>query len=210
MMEIDIEKYILEISSPEDEILNELYRQTHNSVINPNMISGHIQGKFLEMLVSMIRPATMLEIGTYTGYSAISMARALPEGGILHTIEINDELEDICREYISRSGLQNKIVLHTGDALEILKKLDLSFDLIFIDGDKRQYPEYYGLAIKKLNQNGYIIADNVLWDGKVTDPSQNDPMTEGIRKFNRLVKEDQDIEKIIIPARDGLMIIRRL
>jgi len=210
MMEIDIEKYIIEISSPEDEILNELYRRTHTSVINPNMVSGHIQGKFLEMLVRMIQPSSILEIGTYTGYSAISMARALPQGSILHTIEINDELEDICREYINRTGLENKIILHTGDALEILKKLDLLFDMIFIDGDKRQYPEYYELAIKKLRQNAYILADNVLWDGKVTDPSHNDPMTEGIRRFNRLVKEDQDMEKIIIPARDGLMIIRKL
>ncbi len=209
-MNIDTEKYILEISSPEDEILNELYRKTHTSVINPNMISGHIQGKFLEMLVRMIKPSLVLEIGTYTGYSAISMARALPPGAVLHTIEINDELADICREYVNKAGLEEKIILHTGDALEIMKKLDLSFDMIFIDGDKRQYPDYYRLAVNKLNKNGYILADNVLWDGKVTDPSQNDLMTEGIRRFNRVVKKDPCVEQLIIPARDGLMIIRKI
>ncbi|MEA1885734.1 MAG: O-methyltransferase [Bacteroidota bacterium] len=208
-MDIDIEKYILEISSPEDDILNELYRRTHTSVLNPNMISGHIQGKLLEMIVRMVRPSLVLEIGTYTGYSAISMARGLPNGAVLHTIEINDELEDICRKYIRKAGLEEKIVLHTGDALDIMKDLNLSFDLIFIDGDKRQYPQYYKLAVEMLPKGGYILADNVLWDGKVVDPSDNDPMTKGIRKFNRLVKEDQRVEKIIIPARDGLMIIRK-
>ncbi len=209
-MDTDSEKYIRDISSPEDELLNELYRKTHTSFINPNMISGHLQGKFLEMLVRMLKPVHVLEIGTYTGYSAISMARALPDGAMLHTIEINDEMEDICSEYFARAGLQDKITLHIGDAREVLKKLDLSFDLIFIDGDKRQYPEYYSLAINRLASDGFIVADNVLWDGKVCDPSQNDPMTEGIRRFNQLVKEDQHIEQIIIPARDGLMILRKL
>ncbi|MBS0011744.1 MAG: O-methyltransferase [Bacteroidales bacterium] len=209
MMETDMEKYILEHSSPEDEILSELYRKTYTSVLNPHMISGHIQGKLLEMLVSMIKPALVLEIGTYTGYSAISMARALPEGAMLHTIEINDELEDMCREYIAKAGMENKIVLHLGDALKLMKKLNISFDLIFIDGDKRQYPEYYSLAFNMLNENGYILVDNVLWGGKVTDPQWTDPMTLGIRRFNRMVKEDQRTEKIIIPVRDGLMIIRK-
>ena len=209
-MDIDTEKYILDISSPEDEVLNELYRKTHTSVINPNMISGHLQGKLLEMLVRMVKPSLVLEIGTYTGYSAISMARALPPGALLHTIEINDELVDMCREYVKKAGLEEKIIIHTGDALEIMKKMDLSFDMIFIDGDKRQYTDYYRLAINILNKNGYILADNVLWDGKVADPARNDLMTQGIRRFNQVVKEDQGTEKIIIPARDGLMIIRKL
>ncbi|HDR68612.1 MAG TPA: O-methyltransferase [Bacteroidaceae bacterium] len=209
MMETDMEKYILEHSSPEDEILSELNRKTYTSVLNPHMISGHIQGKLLEMLVSMIKPALVLEIGTYTGYSAISMARTLPAGAMLHTIEINDELEDMCREYIAKAGMENKIVLHMGDALKLMKKLNILFDLIFIDGDKRQYPEYYSLAFNMLNKKGYILVDNVLWGGKVTDPKQTDPMTLGIRRFNRMVKEDQRIEKIIIPLRDGLMLIRK-
>jgi len=209
-MDIGCEKYIRDISSPEDELLNELYRKTHASLINPNMISGHLQGKFLEMLVRMLKPTLVLEIGTYTGYSAISMARALPDRTMLHTIEINDEMEDICTEYFERAGLKDKITLHIGDAREVMKKLNLKFDLIFIDGDKRQYPEYYSLAINRLASDAFIVADNVLWDGKVCDPSQNDPMTEGIRRFNQMVKEDQNMEKIIIPARDGLMIIRKL
>ena len=208
-MDIDIEKYILEISTPEDEVLNELYRKTYTSVLNPNMISGHIQGKLLEMLVRMIRPSLVLEVGTYTGYSAISMARALPENGMLHSIEINDELADISSEYVRKAGLKDKIVLHTGDALDIMKEMNLLFDLIYIDGDKRQYPQYYELAVERLNKNGYILVDNVLWGGKVVDPGNDDPMTEGIRRFNQMVKEDQHVEKIIIPALDGLMIIRK-
>ena len=208
-MDIDIEKYILDISSPEDDILNELYRKTYTSVLNPNMISGHLQGKMLEMIVRMIKPKVVLEIGTYTGYSAISMARALPPEGVLHTIEINDELRDICMEYINKAGMQDKIVLHTGDALEIMNKLNLRYDLVFIDGDKKQYPQYYEKAIEKLSNQGYILADNVLWDGKVIDPLSKDPMTEGIREFNRLVKNDQRVEKLLVPVRDGLMIIRK-
>ncbi len=209
MMDIDIEKYILEISTPEDEILNELYRKTYTSVLNPNMISGHIQGKLLEMLVRMIRPSLILEIGTYTGYSAISMARALPENGKLHSIEINDELADISSEYVQKAGLEDVIVLYTGDALDIMNEMKLSFDMIYIDGDKRQYTQYYELALDRLKKNGYILVDNVLWDGKVVDHGKNDSMTEGIRKFNQMVKEDQHVEKIIIPAMDGLMIIRK-
>jgi caffeoyl-CoA O-methyltransferase len=208
-MDIDIEKYILDISTPEDKVLNELYRKTYTSVLNPNMISGHIQGKLLEMLVRMIKPSHVLEIGTYTGYSAISMARALPQDGILHSIEINDELADISREYVLKAGLEDKIVLHSGDALDIMKEMNLSFDLIYIDGDKRQYPQYYELALERLNNNGYILVDNVLWDGKVVDPRKDDPMTRGIRMFNQMVKEDQHVEKIIIPAMDGLMLIRK-
>lgn len=208
-MNSDIEKYILAISSDEDDILKELFRETHTSVINPNMISGHIQGKLLEMIVGMIKPELVLEIGTYTGYSAISMARALPERGRLHTIEINDELADISSRYVNKAGLDEKIIFHCGDAIEVMKKMEPGFDLIFIDGDKRQYSEYYELAFKMLKKGGYILADNVLWDGKVIDPAVNDPMTEGIREFNLRVKEDSRTEKIILPVRDGLMLIRK-
>jgi caffeoyl-CoA O-methyltransferase len=208
-MDIDIEKYIIDNSSPEDDLLNELYRKTYTSVLNPNMISGHIQGKLLEMITGMIRPETALEIGTYTGYSAISIARGLPEGAKLHTIEINDELADISGEYIKKAGLEDRIIFHSGDALVIMEKLNLCFDFIFIDGDKRQYPEYYKTAVDILNNGGYILADNVLWDGKVIDHRVKDPMTEGIREFNRMVKADNSTENIIIPARDGFMLIRK-
>lgn len=208
-MNIDIEKYILDNSSQEDALLNELYRKTYTSVLNPNMISGHIQGKMLEMITAMIRPGTALEIGTYTGYSAISIARGLPEGAKLHTIEINDELADISGEYIKRAGLESRIICHSGDALVIMKKLNLLFDFIFIDGDKRQYPGYYKTSLEILNKGGYILADNALWNGKVADTRVKDPMTEGIRNFNRMVTADKSTENIIIPARDGLMLIRK-
>jgi len=208
-MNSDIEKYILEISSDEDQILKDLYRETHTSVINPNMISGHIQGKLLEMIVRMTKPELVLEIGTYTGYSAISMARALPERARLHTIEINDELAEISSRYVNKAELDDKIIFHCGDAIALMKKMELYFDLIFIDGDKRQYPEYYELALDILNKGGYMLADNVLWNGKVIDPTVNDPMTEGIREFNLKVKEDTRTEKIILPVRDGLMLIRK-
>lgn len=208
-MDIEIEKYILDNSSPEDDVLNELYRKTYTSVLNPNMISGHIQGKLLEMITGMIRPEMALEIGTYTGYSAISIARGLPEGAKLHTIEINDELADISGEYIRKAGLEDKIICHSGDALIIMKELNLSFDFIFIDADKRQYPEYYKTSVDILNKGGYILADNVLWGGKVVDRRVKDPMTEGIREFNRMVKADNSTENIIISVRDGLMLIRK-
>ncbi|MFO7755474.1 MAG: O-methyltransferase [Bacteroidales bacterium] len=208
-MDIDTEKYILDNSSPEDALLNELYRKTYTSVINPNMISGHIQGKLLEMITGMIRPETALEIGTYTGYSAISIARGLPEGSKLHTIEINDELADISGEYIKKAGLEDGIICHSGDALVIMKELKIFFDFIFIDGDKRQYPAYYKTSLDILNKGGYILADNVLWDGKVLDQRVKDPMTEGIRKFNRMVKADNSTENIIIPAMDGFMLVRK-
>lgn len=209
-MNTDLEKYILEISTKEDDLLHELYRKTHTSALNPHMISGHIQGKILEMLVAMYNPTTILEIGTYTGYSAICMARALPENGKLHTIEVNDEVESISSEFIERAGLKNKIIMHTGDAREIIPKMDMEFDMVFIDGDKREYTEYYKLVFDKIIKGGYILADNVFWDGKVYNPSENDPMTKGIRKFNETIKNDQRVDKVILPVRDGLMLIRKL
>ncbi len=209
-MNIDTEKYILDISTPEDSVLEELYRKTYTSVLNPHMVSGHIQGKFLEMITRMIKPHLVLEIGTYTGYSAISIARGLPDNGKIHSIDINDELADISREYVRKAKLQESIILHTGNALEIMSSLGLTFDLVFIDGDKRQYTEYYEKSVEILNREGYIIADNVLWDGKVIDHSRSDPMTDGIRRFNETVRDDPRTEQIIMPARDGLMLIRKL
>jgi caffeoyl-CoA O-methyltransferase len=208
-MEIDLEKYILNISSGEDPLLHELYRKTYTSVVNPNMVSGHLQGKLLEMLVSMINPDIILEIGTFTGYSAISMARSLKENGKLLTIEVNDELDEISSEYIRRSGFGEKIIQYTGDAKEIIPQIEESFDLAFIDGDKREYPLYYDMVIDKLKPGGFILADNVLWDGKVTDEKSDDPMTMGIKEFNRKVRDDSRVENILLPVRDGLMLIRK-
>jgi len=209
-MNRDLDKYIHDHISPQGELLEELYRKTYTSVINPNMVSGHLQGKVLEMIISMIRPLLVLEIGTYTGYSAISMAAAMAEGSELHTIEVNDELYELSSSYIKKAGLNDKIVMHTGDAKTIIPKIDMLFDLVFIDGDKREYPEYYNIVFPLVKPGGYIIADNVLWDGKVADKRATDPMTIGIREFNSLVKNDNRVEKVILPLRDGLMLIRKL
>lgn len=209
-MDRDLEKYINDYISPQGELLEELFRKTHTSVINPNMVSGHLQGKVLEMIVSMISPQLVLEIGTYTGYSAISMAGAMAEGSELHTIEVNDELYDLSSTFIKKAGLDHKIVMHTGDAKTIIPELDMLFDLVFIDGDKREYTQYYNTVFPVLKTGGYIIADNVLWDGKVVNSKDNDPMTTGIRSFNILVKNDPRVEQVILPLRDGLMLIRKL
>lgn len=173
------------------------------------MISGHLQGKVLGMLVSMLAPAAILEIGTYTGYSAISMAAAMPEYSELHTIEVNDELYELSSSYIKRSGFKDRIIMHTGDAKVIIPGLRKQFDLVFIDGDKREYSDYYKLVFPLVKPGGYIIADNVLWDGKVTDSRALDPMTSGIKNFNMLIRNDKRVEQVILPLRDGLMIIRK-
>lgn len=208
-MEERISKYIEEYSSPESEVLHELYRKTYTSAVNPNMISGHIQGQVLGMLVSMSAPSKILEIGTYTGYSAISMALEMKQGSVLHTIEKNDELYELSCSFFKKAGVSDKIIMHTGDARDIIPTLDRDFDMIFIDGDKREYPEYLDLVLPHIKKGGFIIADNVLWDGKVCDLNTNDPMTLGIQKFNKLVKENSSLRQVILPLRDGLMLIRK-
>jgi len=208
-MDNETDDYILDHSTPEDDLLAELFRFTHLNVINPNMVSGHLQGKLLEFLTYMIKPAFALEIGTYTGYSAISIARALPEGGVLHTIDNNDELASVSSSYFGRAGLSQKIVQHTGRAQDIIPALNLTFNLIFIDGDKREYVEYYNLALESLAPGGVIVADNVLWGGKATVGGTKDPQTAGIIAFNEIVKSDVRVEKIILPIRDGITLIRK-
>lgn len=205
-----IEKYIIDHISTEPEVLSELYRETHCRVVNPNMTSGHLQGTILSMLIKMTDPLTVLEIGTYTGYSAIAMAMAIRPDGIVYTIERNDELADISGKYFEKSGLSGKIKSYSGDALQIIPTLTMMFDLVFIDGDKREYCDYYNAVFSKVRIGGFIIADNILWDGKVADPTVNDKMTSGIREFNHLVVNDPRTENSIIPVRDGLMIIRKL
>jgi caffeoyl-CoA O-methyltransferase len=200
--------YVVSGSSPEDPLLSELYRETHCKVLYPRMISGHLQGKLLEFICRMIQPAAILEIGTYTGYSALCLARGLKPGGRLHTIEINDELKPLIEKYIRKAGLQDVIILHTGDARRIIPGLEEQFDLVFIDGDKEQYLEYYKAAFAKTRAGGYIIADNVLWGGKVLSPAK-DKETNGIIEFNEFVKKDPGTETLILPFRDGLMLIRK-
>lgn len=208
-MNHETEEYIREHSSQEDPLLNGLYRFTHLNVVNPNMVSGHLQGLFLEFLIRISKPKLALEIGTYTGYSAICIARALPPDGLLHTIDVNDELTDISSGFFERAGVVQKIVAHTGRAQDIVPALNLKFDFIFIDGDKREYSEYYKLATQHLSPEGIIIADNVLWGGKASESDSRDPQTRGIIEFNNLVKADAGVEKIILPLRDGMMLITK-
>jgi predicted O-methyltransferase YrrM len=206
----NLEKYIVDHSDRESDLLYELFRETHKKVLHPRMLSGHLQGKLLEMLTKMIQPQRVLEIGTYTGYSAICIARGLNENGILHTIEINDELEDFIQHYFERSGYKNKIKLHIGNAINIIKKFSETFDLIFIDGDKREYPDYLASCKKILNKGGFIIADNVFWGGKVlNDSPKTDPHTNAIKKFNGQIQDDPELENLMLPIRDGLMIVRK-
>jgi caffeoyl-CoA O-methyltransferase len=205
-----IDHYILSHISPEDELLSDLNRQTHVKVLRPRMLSGHLQGQFLYLLCKMFNPSRILEIGTYTGYSAICMARGMAEKGIIDTIEINDELQPFTQSYINKAGLNEKIRLHIGSAIDLIPALPSTYDLVFIDGDKREYPQYYQLALQKLRSGGFILADNVLWDGKVTQPlSPNDDYTRGIIEFNRMVANDPEVEKVILPIRDGISIIRK-
>jgi predicted O-methyltransferase YrrM len=202
-------KYIEDYSSPEDPVLEDLYRQTHIRFLNPNMLSGHLQGKFLEQISYMIRPENILEIGTFTGYSAICLSRGLKPNGKLITIEMNDELTDFAHSYFVKAGADSKITQMTGNALEIIPRLDISFDLVFLDGDKREYIDYYRLVIDKVKPGGFILADNVLWGGQVTENETVDPQARGIIDFNSMLLKENSIENVIVPIRDGLMLIRK-
>jgi caffeoyl-CoA O-methyltransferase len=204
-----LEQYISEHSTPEDPVLEDLYRQTHIRFVNPNMVSGHEQGKFLEFISRMIKPENILEIGTFTGYSAICLSKGLKKNGKLITIELNDELSQFALGYFEKTGTAEKIIPLTGNALEIIPGLDMKFDLVFIDGDKREYTEYYKHVIGKVNPGGFILADNVLWGGKVIEKDTRDPQTLGIIKFNEMIKMETCIEELILPLRDGLMLIRK-
>lgn len=207
-----LDEYILAHIDSESDYLKALYRATHVKLLRPRMASGHLQGRMLKMFVEMIRPQTILEIGTYSGYSALCLAEGLAEGGMLHTFEINDEQEDFTRPWLENSPWADKITFHIGDALELVPKMGVSFDLAFVDGDKRRYIEYYEMVLEHLAPGGYIIADNTLWDGHVleTDTHYTDRQTLGIKAFNDLVAKDSRVEKVILPLRDGLTIIRKL
>lgn len=206
----DIEKYVLAHSEPEGDYLYRLYRATNIHTIHGRMASGHLQGRLLKMLVSMIRPKNILEVGTFSGYSAICMAEGLDEGGKVWTFEINDEMEDFTRPWIENSPVADKIDFRIGDANIEAPKLGVTFDLAFVDGDKRTYVETYEMVLRLLRPGGYIIADNTLWDGHVTDPAYNhDHQTQGIRQFNDYVAADNRVEQVIVPLRDGLTLIRK-
>lgn len=207
----DLDRYIETMSSAEDDLLHELERETYLRVLNPRMISGHIQGKLLEMIVRMIRPQRVLEIGTFTGYSALSMAAGLTEGGIIDTCEVDDELEMMILEYFERSKYADKLRLHIGSALDIAPSLGEVYDLVFIDGDKREYTAYYNMLFDKglVRSGSWIMADNILWYGKVTEPvAKGDKQTQGIIDFNATVAADKRVENVILPIRDGINLIR--
>lgn len=199
-------------SSEEDPLLKHITRETNAKVLMPRMLSGHLQGKFLEFLVKMRQPAVILEIGTYTGYSGICMARGLGEHGKLITIDINDELETMVRNFFEKSGLNHKIDYRIGNALETIPLLEENFDMVFIDADKSNYVNYYNLIIDRVNPNGMIIADNVLWSGKVIvkDGQKIDKDTQAILDYNRMINDDPRVESLLLPIRDGLMFARKL
>lgn len=206
----NLEEYIAAHIDDEPVHLKKLNRDTHVSCLYANMCSGHEQGRLLKMLVRMIRPRDILELGTFTGYSAQCLAEGLPEGGMVHTVEINDEMEDFIRDHLEDSPVRDRVTLHIGDAAEILPTLGIEWDLVFIDANKRNYLDYYNLVFPHVRPGGFIIADNTLWYGKVTDTASHDAQTLGILAFNDAVKSDPRVENVFIPIRDGLSIIHKL
>lgn len=204
-----IDDYIVRHIDKESEYMHSLWRATQLHLLYGRMASGHIQGRLLKMLVGMIRPKMVLEIGTYSGYSGLCMAEGLEEGAHLHTVEINDEQEDFTLPWFKNSPYADKITMHIGDAMDVVPKLQVMFDMAFIDGDKRRYTEYYEMVLQHLNPGGYILADNTLWDGHVVDENAHDAQTLGIKAFNDLVANDERVEKVILPLRDGLTIIKK-
>ena len=205
-----IEAYALEHSQPESEVLKKLNRETYAKVIQPRMLSGHMQGNILSMFSNMIKPKNILEIGTYIGYSAICLEQGLQENGTLFTIDVNEELEKMVRRYFNEAGVSSKINYIIGDALNVIPTINETFDLVFIDADKRNYANYYNLIFDKVNKGGYIISDNVLWSGKVIDnPNYSDLDTKIIDSFNKMIHNDLRVEHILLPIRDGLMVARK-
>lgn len=206
----DIQKYVEDHSGKESELLSRLNRETHQKVLMPRMLSGHLQGRALAMLCHMIQPKVILEIGTYTGYSAICMAEGLAEGGKLITLDKNEEVEGMVRNYFEEAGLSAQIDYRIGDAMSLIPDIQGPFDLVFIDADKKNYLNYFNLVIEKVRTGGYIIADNVLWSGKVVQTKKKiDTDTQAILDFNRSVQEDDRVENVLLPIRDGLMVARK-
>lgn len=209
-MSKELEDYILAHTEPEPEYLYKLWRATNIHTIHGRMASGHLQGRLLKMLVKMIRPKNILEIGTFSGYSAISMAEGLDDDGRLYTYEINDEMEDFTRPWIEGSEVADKIEFIIGDALTEAPKLGIAFDMVFMDGDKRTYRDCYEMVMTILKPGGFILADNTLWDGHVVDPAYDkDHQTQGIETFNDYIAQDPRVEQVILPLRDGLTLIRK-
>ncbi len=208
---MNIDEYILQHIDPEPDYLHRLYRATNVELLHGRMASGHLQGRLLKMLVEMMRPRNILEVGTFAGYSAICMAEGLEDGGKVYTFEINDEQEDFTRRWIDQSAVAGRIEFIIGDAITLAPKLGITFDMAFIDGDKRTYTETYEMALSVLRPGGFVLADNTLWDEHVVDAAYaKDAQTKGIMKFNDHVAADTRVERVIVPVRDGLTLIRKL
>ncbi len=206
-----IQEYCDQHTSPETDVLKQLNRDTFANVLQPRMLSGHFQGRLLSMISYMIKPSYILEIGTYTGYSALCLAEGLTEGGLLITIDVNAEREEMVNSYIEKAGLQNRIKHIIGDALNIVKTLPYTYDLIFVDADKPNYIRYYEMAMDKLNSGGYMLIDNILWSGKVVDEKElaKDKDTQVLHALNEKVQQDERVENVLLPVRDGLMLVRK-
>jgi caffeoyl-CoA O-methyltransferase len=207
----DLEHYIERHSQTEPELLAQLNKETYQKILLPRMLSGHFQGRVLSMLSKIIRPTNILEIGTYTGYSALCLCEGMQENGVLHTIDIKEELVDFQRKYFDKSSWGTKIVQHLGEAIEIIPTIDLKFDLVFIDADKENYINYFNMVVPKMNKGGIILSDNVLWSGKILEKlNSKDLSTKVLLQFNKLVNEDSRVETVLLPIRDGLTLSRVL
>lgn len=205
----ELENYAAQHTENEPLLLQELNKRTHLNVLQPRMISGHFQGRFLSLLSKMVQPHTILEIGTYTGYATLCLAEGLHPEGVLHTIDIKEELTDLQREFFDRSGYGNQIVQHLGKAADIIPALDTTFDLVFIDADKQNYAHYFDLVIEKMNRGGIILSDNVLWSGKVVEEvKHNDKHTQALMAYNQKIKDDPRVETVLLPIRDGITLSR--
>ncbi len=208
----ELDDYVVSHSENEPELLQQLNRETYQKILQPRMLSGHYQGRLLSMISKLVNPKNILEIGTYTGYSALCLMEGIKSNGILHTIDINEELVDFQRKYFDKSGYGKQIYQHLGNALDIIPKLDTTFDLVFIDADKENYSNYFNIIIDKLNSDGVILSDNVLWSGKVLDTKfkKEDTSTPALIAYNKLLKEDKRVETVLLPVRDGLTISRKI
>ena len=205
----ELENYAAQHTEDEPLLLQELNKRTHLNVLQPRMISGHFQGRFLSLLSKMVQPRTILEIGTYTGYATLCLAEGLHPEGVLHTIDIKEELTDLQREFFDRSGYGSQIVQHLGKAADIIPSLDTTFDLVFIDADKQNYAHYFDLVIEKMNCGGLILSDNVLWSGKVVEEvKHNDKHTQALMAYNQKIKDDPRVETVLLPIRDGITLSR--
>ena len=209
-MTAELDQYILDHIDAEGEYLHALWRDTQLRLAYGQMASGHLQGRLLKMLVQMIAPRMLVELGTFSGYSALSMAEGLQPGAELHTFEIFDEMEDFVRPWFERSEYADRIHLHIGDAMELVPQMDVEWDMAFVDADKRRYVEYYEMLLPRIRKGGFMLVDNTLWYGKVTETSTRDPQTLGILEFNDMLAKDTRVEKVILPLRDGLTLIHKL